>query len=500
MGTVRAPQTLVSWIAAVVAARRQHPAVIEGTLSWSYTDLWSRSEQVARAVSALPTFASGTRVALIGANDPQYLAAYFGVLRAGGVVVPLNPRLANAEIANQVRFVGAIGTIVGDVDTETSDALGLAAPVWRLPELRGGRSGALPTLGPQSSACILLTSGSTGEPKGVVHSQGTLLHAALQIAAALPFSPDDRAVAFLPFFASIPELVLPTLVSGGALDIVRRFDVELIARACQRATCLDAIPTLMARLLHGGVMDDLRKLRWLMFASEAMPPPLLEQWWAELPGVATHEIYGMTELLTMTYAPPALLREAPQSVGRPFPTSAVAVVDSAGQPVPIGSSGEVICRSPARMLGYLDAPAATAAVLDRAGWMRTGDLGEFDESGRLRLTGRLKDQINSGGLKVAPGEIESVALRHPQVIAAVVVGIPDLRWGETPVVVAVRAVGSSLAAADVLAFCRRELGGFKRPSGAAVVESLPQIGIGKVAKDEIKQRVLSGELQIVRAS
>jgi acyl-CoA synthetase (AMP-forming)/AMP-acid ligase II len=255
----------------------------------------------------------------------------------------------------------------------------------------------------------------------------------------------------------------------------------------------------MARLLDEADHDSLRCLSWICFASEPMPVALLERWWHTLPGVAAHQIYGMTECLPITYAGPALLRAKPRSVGLPYPTSEVAVTGPDGAALPHGSAGEVTCRTPASMAGYLGDPEATRAVTTASGAVRTGDLGEMDEDGALYLTGRLKDLIISGGLNVAPAEVEAAACRHPAVASAVVVGIPDPKWGETPVVVAVPMSGSPLRPDDLLSFCRTELSGFKRPSGAALVDRLPLTGIGKSAKSVVRDRILNGEITLVRA-
>jgi acyl-CoA synthetase (AMP-forming)/AMP-acid ligase II len=237
----------------------------------------------------------------------------------------------------------------------------------------------------------------------------------------------------------------------------------------------------------------------VVFASEPMPPALLERWWDALPTVETHEFYGMTEVLPITYASHRMLRAQPTSVGLPFPTSSVSVVDEAGAELPPAASGEVICGSAARMHGYLGDEQATAGSTTPAGAMRTGDLGWFDEAGLLFLSGRLKDVIISGGLNIVPAEIEAVACRHPQVAVAAVVGIPDARWGETPVVVAVPTPGATITAGDVLEHCRHGLASFKRPSGAALVEVLPVTGIGKSAKTVIRQQVLDGTIALVRS-
>jgi acyl-CoA synthetase (AMP-forming)/AMP-acid ligase II len=151
------------------------------------------------------------------------------------------------------------------------------------------------------------------------------------------------------------------------------------------------------------------------------------------------------------------------------------------------------------MRGYLDDPEATAAALTTEGAIRTGDLAYLDDGGRLHLKGRLKDLIISGGMNIVPAEIELAACRHPRVASAAVVGVPHPRWGETAVVVAVPAAGSRITPTELLDFCRAELAGYKRPTGAALVDSLPQTGIGKTAKGVLRDRVLNGEIEVVRA-
>jgi fatty-acyl-CoA synthase len=496
----RVPETVVDWLARVVEGHGHRPSLIAGDRSWTYDELWRRAGDVAHWLLAEPAFAGQPRVGLIGRNSPEYVAAYLGVLRAAGTVTPLNERLHATEIGDQLEIVSACGLIDADPEVDWSDLLGADQPVWPVEAVRTRRADGFPAPSADASACILLTSGSTGRPKGVVHTHRALLHSALRLAGALPFGPAERVAAFLPFFASMPEQGLPTLLSGGALEVIDRFDPERIAQACRRATCFDAVPTIMARLLDEADHDALRRLSWVSFASEPMPVALLERWWETLPGVATHQIYGMTECLPITYAGPAHLRAKPRSVGLPYPTSEVAVIGAQGEPLPRGVPGEVTCRTPARMLGYLGDPEATDAVTTESGAIRTGDLGQLDEDGALFLTGRLKDLIISGGLNVAPAEVEAAVCRHPAVANAVVVGIPDARWGETPVVVAVPMPGSPLRPDDLLTFCRTELSGFKRPSGAALVERLPLTGIGKSAKNVVRERILSGEITLVRSS
>ncbi len=491
--------TVLHWLDAVSAAQATRPALLFEDEVWTYQRLWAKTRKAAAAVQRQPGFVPGARIGLLGDNEPSYLVAYLGILRAGGVVVPLNPRNRIDELRIQLDLVRAAWCMVDDRGSPQASELAQTHTVRTLAEL-GDHGHVVRSIPPAPSdhALVLLTSGSTGAPKGVVHTHGSLVHAGLSLLKALPFSHDDISIAFLPFFASVPEHALPVLMSGGALLILRRFDEATVLETCKRATTLAAVPTLIRRLLEVGGADQLGTLRWVSFASEPMPPNVLDRWWRELPHVDAYQYYGMTELLPITHAGPELQRMAPGTVGVAYPTSSVRIVDEDLRTLGPGEDGEVVCASPARMLKYLDDLGATHQALTKDGAMRTGDLGRLDERGRLFLTGRLKELIISGGHNVAPAEIEAVACMHPDVAAAAVVGIPDERWGETPVVVAVSARGRVISPEQVLIHCAAHLSSYKRPSAAAVVDDLPVTGIGKSAKSLIREAIMAGELEVVR--
>ncbi|HVV75622.1 MAG TPA: class I adenylate-forming enzyme family protein [Mycobacteriales bacterium] len=491
--TVAPPLSLVAWLDSVVAAHGRRVALADDGVNVTYDEMWATAGGVANYLRTDLDAELGARIAIIGTNQAAYIEAFLGILRGGLVAVPLNPMLDTRSLRAQLEALDASILILGEVDDDVREGLCGVLPIVELPRLLADSEahfGKLPLPRPASPACIIPTSGSTGLPKGALHTQSGLLHCALQIGGALPLGPSDRNVSFLPFFAAIPEQVLPTLCAGGAVEVIARFDVERIAAACARATCFDAVPTIMSRLINEAPLESLRQLNWVYFASEPMPPALLARWHEELPGVETHQFYGMTELVPATVASHRILLTDRTTVGVPFPTTRVTRDPE---------SGELFTRSPAQMSGYFNNAAATRAALTPEGAIRTGDVGEFDELGRLHLTSRLKDLIITGGLNVAPSEIEAVACHHPSIGVAAVVGIPDERWGETPIVVGVARDGATVSAADLLAHCRQSLKGFKRPSGAAIVDVLPSTGIGKVAKQLLRDQIVKGEIDLVRA-
>ncbi|SDU46789.1 class I adenylate-forming enzyme family protein [Jiangella alkaliphila] len=487
--------TVVAQVGAVARAHPNDPALIFDGELWTYAQLWSRTEQIARGLLGLG-LRPGQPVGIIGRNESAYVAAYLGIMRAGCVAVPVNTMLDLAAIRDQLELVGVRTIFAGRLPDGLRDGL---EQDYRLLELaappRGPSRPALPRIAPDSVCKIMLTSGSTGRPKGVEHTHGSIFHTALQMAAALPFDRTDRGLVFLPLYTCIPEHVLPALSTGGCLEILPGFDVDRVADACTRATTFDAVPTILSRLVEHAPLHKLAGLRWILFASEPMPVRLLETWWDVLPRVETHQFYGLTELVSVSVASHAMLRAEPATVGRAFPTTDLRLDPLEGH----GDGGEILAAGPSRMRGYFGDVTATNGALTATGALRTGDIGRVDDRGLVFLTGRLKDIIISGGFNVAPAEIEAVAFRHGGVQEAIVVGIPSARWGETPVVVAVPKPGSDVTAEGLLTFCRDALPSFKRPSAAALVPSLPTTGIGKGDKAAVKRLIAEGRIDLVSA-
>lgn len=486
--------TVIAAIEAVARTRPDARAVVDDGRAWTYRQLWDRVEAYARGVLALG-HSPGQPIGILGQNSADYLVAYLAIMRAGCVAVPVNTLLDVVSIRDQLDLVGARTVIVGTVPDELHAGLEGAYLLLGMADLPTGPARpALPSVTVDSVSSIMLTSGSTGRPKGVEHTHATLRHAVAAMAEAFPFDAGDRSVVFLPLYTCIPEAVLPVLCRGGSLEILPGFDVERVADACTRATTFDAVPTILSRLLENAPLSKLAGLRWILFASEPMPVRLLQRWWEALPGVATHQFYGMTEHLTITAAPDELLRVEPSTVGRAFPGTRVSVRVLDGYR---DGSGEILAASPCLMRGYHRDEATTRDALTSAGDLRTGDIGRVDERGLLFLTGRLKDIIISGGFNIAPAEIEAVAFSHRGVQEAIVVGVPSERWGETPVVVAVAKQNSEVTPENLLHHCRAALPGFKRPTAAALVSSLPTTGIGKGDKALVRRLIADGTIPLV---
>lgn len=485
----------------IVLARPDALAVIDDRRELTYADFWRRAGEVAGRLVLLGA-GVGDRVAIVGPNSGEYLIAYFGIMRAGAVVVPLNGLLNRHEMAEQLVFADTWGCIDVGTDTELRQSLESVGRVVGTEIFDPDPSAArveLPVVPPEAEAAVLMSSGSTGGgPKGVVHTHASIWAATHQLLNSFPWSSDDVTIAFLPMFTAMGEQILPALAVGASVVPVQGFDIAEICKACEFATTMDVIPTLMARLLESGDRQALNSLSWLMFASEPMPVALLQSWWRELPDVATYQFYGMTEMLPLAFATPELMRQAPGSVGQAFVDADLRVLATDGSPAAVGDVGEVVCTNRARMAGYFRDPVGTSSVSIGEHGLRTGDLGYLDDRGRLFLTGRIKDVIISGGMNLAPAEIEGVAAQHKSVLVAAVIGVADERWGETPVVIAVPRPGHSLSAQDLLAFCRSRLSGYKRPSAAAVVADLPSTGIGKIAKRQLRRAVDEGEIRLVK--
>lgn len=488
----------------------QREAVVYDGLRWTYREVYDRARRLAGALSALGV-GKGDRVALWTTNRAEFAEVFFGVPMLGAIVAPLDywwswddacaaleqiqPRVLIVGSA-QAKAVAAAGTAVRQAGVEHVLCLDQPPPdsTWgSYQEVVAGARGLaeFPPVAPGDPALILFTSGSTGRSKGAVHTHSGLVSTAMTMYLELGLEDGERTLHFLPLFTSCLEHLLPLTLARATHVMMAKFDAGTVWEAIreERITHFNAVPTTLRRILDAAPAVIPPTLRLISYASEQMPESLITALIDRLPGVNFVQFYGMTEHLCITVMSPADQLRKIGTVGRPMIGTQLYLLDGAdGRP-----TGEIVARSPTLFAGYWGNEAATAQVM-LDDWMRTGDLGRFDEDGFLRLEGRVKEIIKTGGLTVIPTEIEGVLMNHPGVRDAAVVGVPDEQWGEAVHAFVILAPGASVAEPELKAWCQERLAGYKRPKAIHVVSELPRTGIGKIARRVVRERVIASRV------
>jgi malonyl-CoA/methylmalonyl-CoA synthetase len=439
--------------------------------------LEERSARVAgrlRATGLQP----GDRVLVSAAPSVDLVAAHAGALRAGLVVVPANTGYRREEIAHIVEDSEPAAVLVDDAERAAwcreagGASLVVAGPDVDLPD------GPRPPLDDDvvdasSPALIGYTSGTTGRPKGAVLTHGNLLASVEALLLAWRWTAEDRLVLALPLFHmhGLGVGVHGTLAAGASAVLVPRFDVDAVLDAAERerATLFFGVPTMYERLVASPRAAELGRLRLCVSGSAPMPADLHARFEAAS-GQRALERYGMTETVMLVSNPYDGERRA-GTVGFPLPGVELQLSPK---------RGEVLVRGPNVFSGYRNQPQATAESFDEDGWFRTGDLGALDADGYLRLVGRAKELIISGGYNVYPREIEDALRAYPVVVDAAVVGTPDRQWGE--VVTAYVETDGPLDQDALRRFLDDRLAAYKRPRLVHVVGALPRNALGKVQK------------------
>jgi acyl-CoA synthetase (AMP-forming)/AMP-acid ligase II len=481
-------------------------AAVCGSDTFDHRTLHDRAARLVGGLRALGV-GRGARVAVLAANCHRYLEAYLGIAAGGMVVVPLNTRLAAAELRAILRDAEPEVLLT---DRRRDELGGLAGEVAHVVGWPGGHddlvAGAEPaTLGDgvdeADLAALFYTGGTTGRSKGVMLTHRNLVANAFHKAMACRFEPDDVLLAVGPLFHVAGTAPLLSLVWRTAAVVVQpRFDP---ARALDLVeghgvTAMLPVPTMVAALVdeQRAYPRDVSSLRLLGHAGSPIATELVRRAHTTFPKAELAHFYGATETAPIVTCLPHEERElgGPRqgSCGQPVPGVAVQVVAAGGggRTAGPGEVGEVAVRGPNVMAGYWRDPEATAAaVVD--GWYRTGDLGYQDGDGHLFLVDRLKDMIVSGGENVYSVEVEDVLCRHPAVLEAAVFGIPDERWGEAVhAVVALRPDAEGEARPDpgeLERLCRAEIAGFKVPKRIEIrTEPLPKSGPGKILKRALR--------------
>jgi acyl-CoA synthetase (AMP-forming)/AMP-acid ligase II len=495
-------------------------AVRDGATSLSYAGLAEASRDFGAALVAVGV-GPGDRVAIWCGNCAEWTVAAMGLFAAGAVLVPVNTRFKGAEAAVILSRSGA-RVLITVTDFLGADYVAMlqesGAP---LPELRTivvakgeATGGALSwrdflatataasraevrhrsaVLGPDDPSDILFTSGTTGVPKGVVMTHGRTLTVATDWVAMTGLHAGDVYLQVNPYFHmfGLKAGILASVAAGATMVPEPVFDVDLVlARvASEQVTVLPGPPTLYQSILDHPQrgQHELSSLRVAVTGAADIPVELIRRVHDELPFSNVVTGYGLTEGGTACATSADDDAEAvATTVGRPRPGFELRIVGDDGRAVEVGQTGEVLLRGGSIMAGYLDDPGETGKVLSSDGWLRTGDLGQLDGAGRLRIVGRVKDMFIVGGFNAYPAEIENALLRHPAVQQAAVIGIPDQRLGEVGMAFVVAA--GDISGEDIMQWSRTEMANYKVPRAVEIVDALPLNATGKVLKDELRAR------------
>jgi acyl-CoA synthetase (AMP-forming)/AMP-acid ligase II len=497
-------------------------AVVDGDRRVDFGSLRVLVDGAARALMA-SGIEPGDRVAVWAPNSLEWIVAALGATTAGGVLVPINTRFRGTEAAFVLARSDArvLFTVRGFLDTDYPALLTAAG--GELPALgdtillagepdgasvtwddflrRGavvpdaGLDARVGAIGPDDPSDVVFTSGTTGEPKGVVMTHGQTLRAYLDWCDWADLRPGDRYLIANPFFHIFGYKAgcLACLMRGATIIPLAVFDagvaLDLVER--ERISVLPGPPTLYVSLLdHPDRHDrDLATLRVAVTGAADIPVELIRRVREELPFERVLTGYGLTEAGTVTGCKPDDdFEHIAATVGVPWPGFEVRTVGETGDDVATGEPGEVIVRGATVTRGYLDDPAATAAAIDADGWLHTGDLGTIDADGYLRIVGRIKDMFIVGGFNAYPAEIENLLLRHPRVAQVAVIGVPDDRLGEVAKAFVVLQDGPPIDPAAIITWARGEMANFKVPRSVEFLDALPVNATGKVVKDELRAR------------
>ncbi|MFD4506404.1 long-chain fatty acid--CoA ligase [Streptomyces sp. NPDC058457] len=440
----------------------------------------------------------GDRVALMLPNVPEFAVVYYGVLRAGGTVVPMNPLLKSREVAyylgdSGARLLFAWHDFADEAHTgaREADAEVLVVRPGALDELLEPASPLddLTERHDDDTAVILYTSGTTGQPKGAELTHANLARNC-EIAAGELFqlTADDVIFGGLPLFHAFGQTcTLNAAVAFGAcLTLLPRFDAAqaLGILDAHRVTVFAGVPTVYSRLVRqpGRESHDVSRLRVCLAGGAELPVQVLYDFQAAFDCVVL-EGYGLSETSPVVSVNTLRAGPRPGSVGTPIPGVRVRVVDN-GREVPQGDTGEIAVRGHNVMKRYWQRPEETAATI-RDGWLYTGDLGRVDEDGYLWIVGRKKDVIIRGGYNVYPREVEDVLYEHPAVADAAVIGLPDPDLGEEVGAAVVLRPGARTTAEELRAYVKGQVAAYKYPRKVWIADTLPKGPTGKILKKEI---------------
>jgi fatty-acyl-CoA synthase len=449
----------------------------------------------------------GDRVAILAANSPEYLDAFFACALLGAMLVPLNWRLTPHELAVMLRDCTP-RLIVHDAGNRQRAASAAEQVLDALPALRLVPTWAFPGAEPELAALavpchtadgeepvlILYTSGTTGVPKGALLSHRMLTWNAVNTQVSWGLCDSDVTPTFAPFFhaGGLNVLTTPLYHCGGTVVLLPSAEPGGVLRAveAERCTIVFAVPTVFQAMMEHPdfAATDFSSVRFCVTGGSSCPLPVIQRYAAR--GLVFRQGYGLTEVGVNCFslAPEDALRKA-GSVGRPVFHSRARIVDEEGRDVARGAVGELALSGPHVCSGYWGRPEATAEAY-REGWWHTGDLVQRDEENYYYIVGRKKDLYISGGENVYPAEVEGVLATHPAIAEVAIIGQPDAKWGEVGLAVVVARAPGTLTAEEVIAFCDGRLARYKIPRRVVFADALPRNAMGKVIKAELRSRYI----------
>ena len=502
---------------------------------FTYADLDARAKAAARTLTEGLGLRKGDRVALLAGNCVEFLDVFFACGKCGVVLVPLNTRQTAGELEGVVSDAEPKALIYGATFEETVEDLlrrvrGVTPVLLDAPAQRGARAAGAPnaittfkeifsslplpaaptgaaaeTPDPEDLYCLLYTSGTTGNPKGVMVPHRMVAWNAVNTVVSWQLREDDVSPIYTPLYhaGGLGAFLTPIFAVGGTIVLLAGFDpAEVLATiARERCTVALGVPTIFRILQEhpDWATADFSSIRYFASGGAPLPLDIIETW--QKRGANFKQGYGLTEVGVNCFAmsvEESVLKAG--SIGRPMMFTQAKLTDEQGKEVATGEVGELLLKGPHVCKGYYRNPEATAASLDAGGWFHTGDLAKKDVDGFFTIAGRKKDMLISGGVNVYPAEIEAVLFQHPRVKDVAVVGVPDTKWGEVGVAFIVRREGKdeekiSLKVieekADLAAFVEARLAKYKVPREFVFVDALPRTPYGKVVKGDLRSHYLS---------